>query len=66
MVFAARRNAAGRERVEASLQGTRGVMANAEVVIVGAGELPLITDLYNEIFRPPHDVEFFRRRLVGR
>lgn len=43
-----------------------GVMANAEIVIVGPGELPLIADLYNEIFRPPHEVEFFRRRLVGR
>lgn len=41
-------------------------MANAEVVVVGPGELPLITDLYNEMFRPPHDVEFFRRRLLGR
>ena len=45
---------------------SRVVMANAEVVVVGPGELPLIADLYNEIFRPPHDVEFFRRRLVGR
>lgn len=41
-------------------------MANAEIVVVGPGELPLITDLYNEIFRPPHDIEFFRRRLRGR
>lgn len=41
-------------------------MANAEVVVVGPGELPLIADLYNEMFRPPHDVEFFRRRLLGR
>ena len=41
-------------------------MANAEVNIVGPGELPLITDLYNEIFRPPRTGEFFRRRLLGR
>ncbi|HWL94095.1 MAG TPA: GNAT family N-acetyltransferase [Phycisphaerae bacterium] len=41
-------------------------MANSEVVIVGPGELPLIADLYNEIFRPPRNVEFFRRRLLGR
>jgi GNAT superfamily N-acetyltransferase len=41
-------------------------MANAEVVVVGPGELPLIADLYNEIFRPAHDVEFFRRRFLGR
>ena len=41
-------------------------MANAEVVIVGPGELPLVADLYNEIFRPPKEVEFFRRRFQGR
>ena len=40
-------------------------MANAEIVIAGPGELPLIADLYNEIFRPSHDVEFFRRRCGG-
>lgn len=41
-------------------------MADAEVVLVGTGELPLIVDLYNEMFRPPHDLEFFQRRLRGR
>lgn len=41
-------------------------MSDAEVVIVGPGELPLITDLYNEMFRPPRTLEFFRRRLLGR
>ncbi|MFQ5500924.1 MAG: GNAT family N-acetyltransferase [Phycisphaerae bacterium] len=41
-------------------------MANAEVVVVGPGELPIIADLFNDMFRPPQDVEFFRRRLVGR
>src|SRR5690554_3310064 len=41
-------------------------MANAEVVIVGPGEIPLMADLYNEMFRPPRTVEFFRRRLLGR
>ncbi|MCG8408680.1 MAG: GNAT family N-acetyltransferase [Phycisphaerales bacterium] len=41
-------------------------MAHADVVVVGPGELPMIADLYNEIFRPPHDVEFFQRRLRGR
>ncbi len=41
-------------------------MANAEVVVVGPGELPLIVEMYNEIFRPPRDVEFFRRRIIGR
>jgi GNAT superfamily N-acetyltransferase len=41
-------------------------MANAEIVAVGPGELPLIVELYNEVFRPPRDLEFFRRRLAGR
>jgi GNAT superfamily N-acetyltransferase len=41
-------------------------MADAEVVIVGPGELPLVADLYNDIFRPPKEVEFFRRRFQGR
>ncbi len=41
-------------------------MANAEVVVVGPGELPLIAELYNEMFRPARDVEFFRRRFMGR
>src|SRR5690606_29864001 len=40
--------------------------ADAEVVIVGPGELPLIAQLYSDIFRPPRDVEFFKRRLLGR
>lgn len=41
-------------------------MADAEIVVVGPGELPLICELYNEIFRPSKDVAFFRRRLAGR
>lgn len=41
-------------------------MANASIQIVGPSELPLITELYNAIFRPPKDVEFFRRRFLGR
>ncbi len=41
-------------------------MANAEIVVVGQGELALVTDLYNEIFIPRREQEFFRRRLSGR
>jgi len=41
-------------------------MANTEIVIVGPGEIPLIAELYNEVFRPPRDEAFFRRRLMGR
>ena len=41
-------------------------MANAKIDIVGQSDLPLIADLYNQIFRPTHDVEFFNRRFLGR
>jgi len=41
-------------------------MANADIVVVGPGELTLIAQLYNELFRPPRGVEFFQRRLTGR
>jgi GNAT superfamily N-acetyltransferase len=41
-------------------------VANAEIVVVGPGELALVRDLYNEIFRPARDLEFFRRRLLHR
>lgn len=41
-------------------------MANARIVAVGSDELQLITDLYNQIFAPPQDEEFFRRRFEGR
>lgn len=38
-------------------------MANAEIVLLGMDDLPLIVDLYNEIFRPGHDPAFFARRM---
>lgn len=41
-------------------------MANAEIVVVGLDELPLIVDLYNEVFRPGRDHGFFERRFQGR
>lgn len=41
-------------------------MANAEIVPVGLGDLPLIVDLYNEVFRPGHDQAFFAHRLGTR
>jgi len=41
-------------------------MANADIVPIGLGELPLIVELFNEVFRPGRDLEFFRRRLHGR
>jgi GNAT superfamily N-acetyltransferase len=41
-------------------------MADAIIDIVGADELPLIVDLYNQIFRPTKTIESFRRRYLGR
>jgi GNAT superfamily N-acetyltransferase len=41
-------------------------MADAVIDIVGPDELPLIVRLYNQIFRPGKDIEFFRRRYLGR
>lgn len=41
-------------------------MADVKIDIVGPGEIPLIADLYNQIFRPSRDAAFFRRRFQGR
>lgn len=41
-------------------------MANAKIDIVGLSDIPTIVGLYNEIFRPLRDVEFFKRRFLGR
>ena len=41
-------------------------MANADIVLLGSGELPLIADLFNQVFRPGRDVTYFERRLKGR
>ena len=41
-------------------------MADAIIDLVGPDELPVISTLYNEIFRPARDVESFRRRFRGR
>jgi len=41
-------------------------MANARIEIVGPGEYQLICDLYNEIFKPTVDVQFFEKRLRNR
>lgn len=42
------------------------VMAEAKIDIVGPGEIPMIAELYSQIFRPPRDTAFFRRRFQGR
>ena len=45
--------------------GGRG-MADAKIDVVGPGEIPLIAELYSQIFRPARDAAFFRRRFQGR
>ncbi|MCE9544261.1 MAG: GNAT family N-acetyltransferase [Planctomycetia bacterium] len=41
-------------------------MATAKIDVVGPEEIPLIANLYNQVYRPSRDVEFFRRRFLGR
>jgi len=41
-------------------------MADAKIVVVGPGEVDLITDLYNQVFSPGVDANFFSRRFEGR
>jgi GNAT superfamily N-acetyltransferase len=41
-------------------------MADAIIDIVGPEDLPEIVQLYNQIFRPPRDLESFHRRFRGR
>jgi len=41
-------------------------MADAAVDIVGPEELPLIVQMYNQMFRPARDLASFRRRFHGR
>ncbi len=41
-------------------------MATAKVIAVSPTELDIICELYNDVFSPPEDEEFFRRRFLGR
>ena len=41
-------------------------MADAIIDVVGQDDLPVIVDLYNQIYRPARDLESFRRRFQGR
>jgi GNAT superfamily N-acetyltransferase len=41
-------------------------MADAVIDIVGPEDLPVIVRLFNRIFRPGRDADFFRRRYQGR
>ncbi|MDA8376170.1 MAG: GNAT family N-acetyltransferase [Planctomycetia bacterium] len=41
-------------------------MAQADITIVTESQLPVIVELYNQIFRPPESENYFRRRFQGR
>ena len=41
-------------------------MADATIDVLGVDELPLIVEMYNQIFRPAKTIESFRRRYLGR
>jgi GNAT superfamily N-acetyltransferase len=41
-------------------------MASARIDVVGPNEIPLVAELYAQVFRPARDAEFFRRRFQGR
>jgi GNAT superfamily N-acetyltransferase len=41
-------------------------MADAIIELAGPNELPVIAQMYNQIFRPTRDVESFARRFRGR
>ena len=41
-------------------------MATAKIDVVGPQEIPQIVELYAQIYRPPREESFFRRRFLGR
>lgn len=41
-------------------------MADVIIDLVGPEDLPIISSLYNQIFRPARDIETFKRRFRGR
>lgn len=41
-------------------------MADAIIDVIGVDDLPLIVEMYNQIFRPSKTIETFRRRYLGR
>jgi len=41
-------------------------MADAIIDVVGPEDLPVIVELYNQLFRPVRDVASFQRRFQGR
>ena len=41
-------------------------MAHADIIIADEKLLPQAVELYNAIFRPKREVDFFKRRFMGR
>jgi GNAT superfamily N-acetyltransferase len=41
-------------------------MADASIELVGPNDLSEVVNLYNQIFRPPRDLDSFHRRFRGR
>ena len=41
-------------------------MADAQVDVLGLGELPLVAGLYGEIFTPARDADSLKRHFIGR
>ena len=41
-------------------------MAQVDITIVTESQLPVIVELYNQIFRPTENENYFRRRFQGR
>lgn len=41
-------------------------MVQADITIIAQSQLPVIVELYNQVFRPPENEGYFRRRFQGR
>lgn len=41
-------------------------MSDVDIYPVGPGELPLVVNLFNEVFRPSREQAYFERRFLGR
>ena len=41
-------------------------MTQADITVVTESQLPVIVELYNQVFRPPESENYFRRRFQGR
>ncbi|MEI8197342.1 MAG: GNAT family N-acetyltransferase [Phycisphaerae bacterium] len=41
-------------------------MAQADISVVTEQQLPVIVELYNQVFRPAENEDYFRRRFQGR